>query len=350
MKVFFQGQTYSINDVSNLLLVAPNYDFLTNFIKNWTERQELFSFQSSGSTGNPKTIEIHRDQITASVKGTQKALDLREGDQVLLCLNPNYIASIMMAARALILDLDLHIIPASSTPLNQLKGSVDFASFVPFQIYEMIHNKQLDRLAQIRNVLIGGAPLNQEAQNALAKLPNNIYLTYGMTETVSHIALMKISGSQVSETYQCLPGIEIGLHDNDCLKIKGEVTMQQWLYTTDVVEMKSETEFKWLGRADHVINSGGVKIHPEQLEKSIATLLTNQDYFITGLPDDQLGQSCTLIHTGSISEQKLREIQSMIENQFSKHHIPRQAIQVAEFIKTESGKLNRKKTLELFSR
>lgn len=349
MKVHFKNQSFDIYDAGDLHKVAPEYKNLTDFIKNWIDGCQHFTFQSSGSTGKPKKIQVTRDQILASVEGTRLALGLKTEDKVLLCLNPDYIASIMMAARAMVVGMDIFIQPASSSPLSDWNQPVDFASFVPLQIYEMIRLEQLDQLSQIRNVLIGGAPLNQEAMEALSTLKNNIYLSYGMTETVSHIALMKISGRQPSDTYRCLPGIEIGTHQDDCLKIKGAVTNDQWLLTTDVVEIISSNEFKWMGRADHVINSGGVKIHPEQLEKALTSELDGLDFFIDGLPDDKLGRVCCLFSTSEIPMEQFEKVQKVIQEKFSKHHIPRKSLLIPRLIKTESGKLNRKETLKQIS-
>lgn len=346
MKIHFQGQSYSPNDAEQIKKVAPDYTFFIDFICDWVKGNQTFTFRSSGSTGAPKAIQVTREQITASVQGTASILDLSPNDQVWLCLNPDFVASLMMAARALILDMDLHITTPSSDPFKDQVGfQADFASFVPLQIYHMIANDQLGELEQIKNVLIGGAPLTPEAQQTLSSLKNNIYLSYGMTETVSHIALMNLSAKK--DTYTCVKGIEILTDENSCLRVKGKVSQDLWLQTTDVIELLNDREFKWLGRVDHVINSGGIKIHPELLEKEIAPLLNQTDFFIAGIPNEQLGEQAILVTNQSISPDTFDTIQLEIEQKFSRHHIPREFYWVPKFVRTDSGKLNRKKTTEL---
>ncbi|PIB37518.1 hypothetical protein BFP72_10685 [Reichenbachiella sp. 5M10] len=319
---------------------------MTQFVKGWLSKQSEFTFHSSGSTGVPKPIIVNRRQIEASVQATARHLQLQPQDRVLLCLNPQYIASLMMVARALILDLDLLLTRPSSNPLLQLDSSVDFASFVPYQIYQMIADDSLVQLSKIRTVLIGGAPLSRAAFEQLASLPNRLYLTYGMTETVSHIALMPIHGHYEEALYHVLESITIGTNAQHCLHIQGVVTNDTRIQTTDVVKLHSDRSFEWLGRADHVINSGGIKIHPEQLEKTIAPWLGDTAFFIAGVEDPVLNERCILVTESPISTDTFVQIQNQITRIYSKHHVPKEVKVSGPFVKTDSGKVKRKEIVQ----
>ncbi|RJE72657.1 MULTISPECIES: AMP-binding protein [Reichenbachiella] len=346
MKIHFENTVYSPQEFVQLASTVPSYAALFAFIEGWLSDQKTFHFQSSGSTGKPKKIEIKRRQIETSVFASARALSLSPKDRVLLCLSPAYIASTMMMARALILDMDIYIEKPSANPLHLLDHPIDFASFVPFQIYKMIEDRSFGQLEGIKNILIGGAPLSGEAFDILSSLNTNIYLTYGMTETVSHIALMKVQGKSEDAYYDVIDGVKIGQDEAQCLNISGIITDNQRIQTTDVVQILSPKKFLWLGRADFVINSGGIKIHPEQLEKTIASLLPQTHYFISSVADTQLGSKCVLITETAITDALFGQIQALITDQFSKHHSPKEQHTITPFITTESGKLNRKTTMQ----
>lgn len=322
----------------------PQFTKLITFILNWQQNKDTFQFQTSGSTGAPKSIDVSRDQIVASVDATTEYLGLKKSETALLCLDPNFVASLMMAARCLVNDMDLIIEKPSSNPLKTLTESVDFASFVPMQIYKMIEDGNIHKLADINNILIGGAPLSAAAFDVLTQIKTNIYVTYGMTETVSHIALMPVKETYQNAYFEVLPGIEIGQDNEGCLNITGTVTNNQKLQTNDIVELIWSDKFRWLGRRDHVINSGGIKIHPEQLEKVIETHLKGE-FIISWKANDELGSECLLLTEGfTLSNDQFQEIQKEIETTFSKYHIPKFTLAVDKFERTDSGKIKREGT------
>lgn len=355
MKFTFQNHIIAPQEIQKLLELDSTYEPIVIFVQNWVNGSDSFEFHTSGSTGSPKAIKISRSQIEASIKGTAKYLNLRSGENILLCLNPNYIAAIMMVARGLFLNMDVHITRPTSNPILEIKNTkVDFASFVPLQIYRMIKSGQLKELSGIKNVLIGGAPLSDDAFAKLAELGNNNFATYGMTETVSHIALMQISGDFLNATYTVLPNIQIGISTENCLWIKGSVTNNELIQTTDVVELLNPNEFKWLGRKDNVINSGGIKIHPEQIEKIIkvefARLGIPNEFYVTGIKDENLGKRLVLmlevdlqspLRVTMSEESILSSISSIIEGKYSKYHVPKKILFQERFARTESGKVKR---------
>ena len=216
-------------------------------------------------------------------------------------------------------------------------------ALVPLQLEAMLDNEDgLNLLNNTRKLIIGGAPVSQSLRDKLQPLACQVYATYGMTETVSHVALQKLNGPDQSEYFQMLPGIEYGLDDRQCLKLKADVTQDQWIQTNDVVEFASEGAFRVLGRADNIVNTGGVKVQLEALEAQIQSteLLGEVPYAITSQPDESLGQKLVLvIEQGStdIDHKLLSQMKPLLPP----YHSPKKLISLSVLPKTASGKLNR---------
>lgn len=341
------NHTIQPQNIEELYELDSSYEPIVRFVRNWLSGDDTFQFRTSGSTGAPGMVEIKRSQIQASVNATASFLKLQKSDQILLCLAPNYVASIMMAARGLILDLDVHVVKPSADPLAGLNQQrIDFASFVPYQIYHIIEAGRLEELGKIKNVLIGGAPISDEAFRQISSLPNASYMTYGMTETVTHIALMRITGEPGEATYHTLPNLAVGVNEHDCLWVKGAVSRDRTIQTNDVVSFSDEGRFRWMGRRDFMINSGGVKIHPEQVERVIEVMfkalnLTNE-FYLFGAPDELLGQKLILAVEGPEPINCLLDkINPAIKSQFGKYHQPKDVRYVTGFERTASGKVKR---------
>lgn len=346
MKIVFEGSEYQLSTLNDLLKVYPEAKQLVQFILDWQQNKTSFQFHTSGSTGSPKVIDVLREQIVASVMATGKYLGLKPEHRALLALNPNFVASIMMVARCLHLDMDLLLQRPTTNPIQQLDRSVDFASFVPMQIYKMIEVGDIEKISLIRQVLVGGAPLSTAAFVRLSNLKTNIYLTYGMTETVSHIALMPVKGSLKDACYEVLPGIDIGEDKDHCLHVTGAVTNHVSVQTNDIVTILMDHKFRWLGRRDHVINSGGIKIQPERVEEAIRPLLPDGvDCMVSWVPDENLGSACVLISENyALSKDEFKCLQDVVKETFSKHHIPKSNYTLEAFVRTPSGKLQRDTT------
>ena len=353
MQIYFNHKIFTIKTLSDIKNDDLAYSELIDFMIKWLNGDQTFIFKTSGSTGVRKNITITRYQIESSVFATKKAIGLESNDKVLICLNPTYIATIMMAARCLILDLDLYITPAKSNPFKEIDQNVkiDFASFVPLQIDAILKNKESHRLQDIRNILIGGAPLSIGLINQLSKINTHIYQTYGMTETVSHIALMKL---QNELCFNALEGISIKQDERNCLAIKGVVTHNQWVQTNDIVELIDDKKFKWLGRVDNVINSGGIKVFPEELESIVQEVLSqhnfNNSYFFYGEKDGHLGVKIGLVFEKNMPNHTLLElVKNRIKTRLSKYHIPKKISHVDKFSRTDSGKIKRIATINLLN-
>lgn len=350
MEIIFNHKCFELANINLIAKEKPMYSGLINFINEWINQKQEFSFQTSGSTGTPKNTKITRSQIEASVNMTKKALELSPDDNVLVCLNPEYIATIMMVARCLILDLNMIIVEPSSNPFRYLSEErrIDFASFVPFQIEEIFKNSDARRLVKIKNILIGGAAISNQLIENLKSIDTKIYQSYGMTETVSHIALMNL---HTEDNFHCLEGIKIRKNENDCLAIQGKVTNNLWIQTNDIIDLKSKSEFKWLGRLDNVINSGGIKIFPEELEKHSSRVLDQfhfkNNFFFYGKKDEIFGEILCLIFEEKVPEQTILEtLQNSIIKRFSKYYLPKEIRAIDRFATTNSGKVKRKETVK----
>ena len=329
------------------------------FYQQWLSGQDEFILHTSGSTGKPKAIRLHRTQMQASARMTGQALGLQAGDRALVCLSTDYIAGLMMLVRAFELNLDLLVLPPSSTPLANLpdEAQFEFAAFVPLQLQKTLTNTpdKVPILNRMRAILVGGAPISMMLAQQLQAIQAPIYHTYGMTETVSHIALRRLNGPQASDLFIPLSGVTTGLDVRGCLTITSVLTNQQTLVTNDLVELYADGAFRWLGRIDHVINSGGIKVQAETVERAIATLLltyqhgqlAHRRFFVAPLPHAELGQMVVLVMEGAplseIVEADLRHA-LLEQNLLHKYELPRRFVYLPQFVETTTGKIDRRAT------
>jgi O-succinylbenzoic acid--CoA ligase len=284
--------------------------------------------------------------MIASAKATLEKLDLLPGNTALLCLPTRYIAGKMMIVRCLVGNLKLIAREPRGNPIKDLRRHIDFSALVPFQLHNILNStEELTRLNQFKAILIGGGPLSGLIENRCLNLKPAIYHTYGMTETSTHIALRRINGPNRSVLFETLPGIYITTDSRNCLVIQGDVTGGDKLVTNDVVELYSEKQFRWLGRFDHIINSGGIKIIPEELENKISELFRGSEfeynYFISGVDDQKLGQKVILVIESKAHQVNLDKIKSILKDRLSKHELPKEIYAIHPFIFTESGKIDR---------
>lgn len=323
------------------------------FCKDWTEGKESFVQQSSGSTGFPKAIEIYRDQMIASAKATGEFFDVDESTQLLCCLNPNYIAGKMMLVRAMNWNCEIEHVEPSTDPLLEISEDnlPDFVAMVPLQIQTILENpSSLEKLRKIKHIIIGGAPLSENLKSKIISAGIHAYQTYGMTETVSHIALARIESSNL--VYQTLKNVEIGQDERGAIWVKSPMSGPVRIQTNDLVDLKSKNSFVWLGRADFVINSGGVKIHPELLEMKteaiILSIFPSSVFFYFGLKDDKLGEKLVLfIQSEKTDSNKAALLQRDLRLNLERFEVPKEIHLIQKFEITSSGKLDRKKTIAL---
>lgn len=334
------NHAYSMCEVLQKSSQFKQFSEILGFIKSWKSGQSSFELNTSGSTGKPKTVHLTRQQMISSALRTKEALGLEDGCKALMCINPNFIGGKMMLVRALEFDWDLKVIAPSSNPTLKLTemDTFDFAAMVPLQVESMLKSDQGIRiLNQIKTIIVGGAPVSLSLRNQLQSLKTKFYNTYGMTETVSHIALMALNGEPASDQFHLLKGIEAAVDERGCLKIKADVTNKEWIQTNDLVDLRS-SKFKWLGRADFVVNSGGIKLHLDQLQQTIASLM-NTEIALLKIKDQLLGESYMLV-LKNYSAMSEKEVLNFLKSRLPKYHSPKQVIFVQNIPMTNSGKID----------
>ncbi|MBC8112585.1 MAG: AMP-binding protein [Verrucomicrobia bacterium] len=354
------GKTFSKEDLSAFtnFSIFNEYDqSALLFCKNWLSRQKTFLMHTSGSTGTPKPILLQRKHMLASIQMTRKAFALQAGQTSLVCLNVQYIAGMMMLARGLEIGLEMTVIAPDRLPLAHFSETTafDFLSFVPLQIQETLEKtpEKIPILNQAKSIIIGGAVVSTALEEKLQTIQTPVFHTYGMTETVSHIALRRLNGLAKSDSFTVLEGVSIELDERNCLVIASP-TAEGRIITNDVIELSDKGTFRWLGRFDNVINSGGVKVHAEKVEQALEnffqTMGLENRFFIIGLPDEIMGQ-----HVALVIETTLRfEIEKIREYGLgaglSKYELPKELAYSEKFAETATGKVDKKESLNKLKR
>lgn len=317
-------------------------DVIFSFLKDWFNADDFIQVQTSGSTGQPKLMRLKKEKMIASAKATGAFFGLYEKTSALLCLSPNYIAGKMMLVRALVLGWHLDVVISKTHPLDGNKNDYDFCAMVPMQVQQ-----SLLQLNQIKTIIIGGAPVSFNLSEALTKLKTNCFATYGMTETITHIAVKPLNlsaqkwmNAAYKNAYMLLPNIKISVDKRGCLVIDAPTICEQKIITNDLVKLIDVSHFEWIGRFDCVINSGGVKISPEVVEEKLAKFMPCR-FFIAGMKDDYFTQKVVLICEGNKRDFEKFPFDKIL----SKFEKPKQIIFIKKFIETETHKINRNKTL-----
>lgn len=348
------GQSYSFESIKQQGVLLLNesesiHQSSVQLIQDWLINKQTFLFTTSGSTGVPKPIELKREQLEASAKGTIQALKLEADDHFLVCMNTAFIGGAMLIVRALLVDAPITLMEPSGNPLELLPANhpYTFASFAPLQLFPILQNthSEKEHLSRFKQILVGGGAIDSALEKELATLPVKIFHTYGMTETVSHIALKEIGKQQ---SFTTLPDIQLRTDTRGCLAICCAATLNTWIQTNDVVELVDAHSFTLLGRADDVINSGGIKIWPTKVENALRSVLGTSisNVFVSGVPDAKLGQKLIAVAETS-DENDLSSISSHLEATLSKYEIPKQYYTVPAFCYTPTGKINKAETLKM---
>ena len=328
-----------LNDL--ILIDGVSDDFLhqiKGFIAEWNNDSEVIEVSTSGSTGEPKTILLEKERMRKSAKATGEFFGFEAGQVALLNLSPGYIAGKMMIVRAIEHEMKLLVAPLTSNPLTDLpETTIHFGAFVPSQIAAILKdNESKLALNSIKNVIIGGAPLHSNLENELVLMDANIFASFGMTETITHFALRKLG----TPIYRCLPGFHIGVDERSCLVVHESDIVQGILTSNDVIIPIDAQTFKWSGRYDNVINSSGIKIHPEKVEKMIAHLLPDNKFYVTSKKDEEYGEVAVLVVEGEVKNPDLLDDAKM---SLPKHHAPKEIITEEELELTPTQKIKRKK-------
>jgi O-succinylbenzoic acid--CoA ligase len=308
------------------------------FLNEWFSDSDFVLAQTSGSTGKPKPIELPKSIMIRSAERTIEYFGLKPENRILLSLPCRYIAGKMMVVRAIVGQMNL--IPVDpSTDFDFLQNEAfDFGAMVPNQVVKLLgHDSGMEKLQNISNLLIGGSGISEKLEAQVASCPNRIVLTYGMTETASHIAVRELSGTRKSEYFRCLPGTVVSLNEYHCLKIH-HPEFKEPLQTNDLAELQSDTSFSIFGRFDSMIISGGIKYSPETIEKKLEPLI-NSRFIISSLPDEKLGQKLVLvIEAKPFNTENLRKL---IKKLLPKFEQPKSIVFLPSFPETDSGKVKR---------
>lgn len=311
------------------------------FLRAWYDASPFITAHSSGSTGKPKEIRLSKEMMRASAHATNSFFQLKEGDSILLCLSADYIAGKMMLVRALEGNLNVTAVEPDSDPLKELKGRFRFCAMVPMQVRRTLDEGRLEELETIETLIIGGSEVPVSLQEELQLLRTRCYATYGMTETASHVAVRALNGFSSHSLYRALPGITFRQDERGCLVIDAPMLVEEPLITNDVVELYDDRSFEWKGRFDFVVNSGGVKLFPESIERKIALVFSNR-FFLTKEPDPLLGERLVMVVEGEMPDlAKQDELKERLRGILTPYEMPRTFYYRASLPQTENGKLLR---------
>ncbi len=331
------GQLFENNELMPLSIYKDKLWFhrdLSEFLAQWNNSSPHITVQTSGSTGTPKQMTVRKDKMEQSARLTCSFLKLEKGDKALLCMPVDYIAGIMMVVRALTCGLDLIVRKPDGHPLAGLDYAPEFVAMTPMQVYNSLQVPEEKKILEnILTLLIGGGSISKELEEELSSFPNGIFSTYGMTETLSHIALRGISAPFASEYYTPFPSVKLSLSPEGTLIIDAPLVCDEILQTNDIVELLADGRFKVLGRKDNVINCGGIKMQIEQLEEKLAPYLSSP-FAITSLADTKFGEVPVLLVTEEINE-------TAIINSLSRYERPHHIFKVEDIPLTSTDKINR---------
>lgn len=338
-RIRLEGKEYHAGNIRSFTEKISHSDWgkdLAQFITEWLDDSTEIVVQTSGSTGLPKQIRLPKKMMTESALMTGRFLDLKTEDKALLCLPARYIAGKMMVVRAFTLGLDLYSVPPASIP--EIEMDFEFTAMTPHQTSSIMHN-QKEKLNRISKLIIGGGSIDDTLRDQLQSVDAQCFLSYGMTETSSHIALQKINGPDKSERFELIDDrIRLILEEDGRLSITGGLLGKELVRTNDLVKMIGQHAFQWLGRADFVINTGGIKVHPEVLENKIKDLIPVA-FLITGIADPIYQQRIVLVLEPGIDKPQL-----LIDNILTRvlpHEKPVKMFEINALPKTENGKIIR---------
>ena len=325
---------------------GAHYEHITgDFLLDWVNDESHIHVNTSGSTGKPKRIMLHKQHMVNSALASGDFFSVSVGDSALHCLPSNFIAGKMMLVRAMILGLEIDLVEPVANPMAANKKSYDFSAMTPFQA-----GNALQELNRIKKLIVGGAPVTKKLMHALQEKETRVYETYGMTETVTHIAAKQINGFQDKAAlskahFKILPHIKISQDKRNCLVIEASEIMEKPIVTNDIVKLVSDTGFEWIGRYDNVINSGGIKLIPEQIEAKLTAIIPNR-FFVTGIPDEALGEKLIVVVEGDNMDEALIYHDIKSRKLLDKFEIPKAIYFISKFHETENGKVIREQTLE----
>lgn len=321
----------------------PHEKITGNFLIDWLNTKDYIEVKTSGSTGKPKLIRLQKQAMVNSAIATGDYFGLQPGDTALDCLPSHYIAGKMMLVRAMVLGLEIDLVEPSAHPIFDYEKHYDFSAMVPLQLKHV-----LKYTYNIKTIIVGGSKVPQPLLERIKTCDSSFFETYGMTETVTHVAVRKLPSktSKGEKYFNAIPNVSFTQDERQCLVITASNLVEKPLITNDIVDLKSETSFQLFGRYDNVINSGGVKLFPEQIEDKLQSVI-NERFIIAGEADETLGERLVVIvenpkNSAESIANNIKQIKGL-----TKFEVPKQVYTVDKFVETVSGKIQRSKTIAL---
>ncbi len=340
LKFKLNDNTYGAEELKEVAysLVKEGADYervMGDFLLDWLDSKDYINVKTSGSTGTPKLMKVSKQAMVNSAIATGNYFSMEPGQAALLCLPTHYIAGKMMLVRAMILGLELDFVDPTSQPVFDYGKTYDFCAMIPLQLENTV-----GYIYNIKTLIIGGATISKPLEDAIQGLETKIYATYGMTETVSHVAVKAMNGEHKMAHFEVFPNVSISQDDRGCLVIDAPKVAPEPLVTNDVVKLHSASEFELMGRVDHIINSGGVKLFPEQIEAKLSNHIKER-FFMAPEQDVTLGEKLILI-----LESDTNTLDPSVFDSLEKFEVPKEIYTVSKFKETSTGKIQRKETLK----
>ena len=321
--------------------ISEEWQFeIFDFLGDWFSGKTRFEIKTSGTTGSPKIESFAREAFISSAQITINTFDLTKGDTLLMCLPMHFVAGKMMLIRAIVGRMKILAVQPSLNPVKDLINPVAFAAFTPHQL-QTILNINPDKMDLIEQAIIGGSPVSSELKNKIVSLKTELFETFGMSETLTHVAIKAINGTNKSEYFKVLKGFNLKVDENSRLIIDADHLKNSPLLTSDIVEMIDHDKFKWLGRSDDVINSGGIKLFPTSIENRISTQI-DRNFIIGKRSDENFGEVVILFIEGEpFNKNRLVELSNELTKLLDKFEIPKEIIFKTEFPRNKNGKVIR---------
>ena len=315
---------------------------MAKFLEEWLSFDSTVTVKTSGSTGVPKEIQLDKQKMVNSALATGGYFKAGVGTRALLCLSSDYIAGKMMLVRAMVLGWDIHVVAPQKDALTEYDNPYDFVAMVPLQLQHSI-----DSLDKVKRLIVGGGAISRELEQQLQNKKTEVFATYGMTETITHVAVRRINGFAKTNVFSALPNVKFSTDARGCLVIDAPKVSDSTVVTNDLVKLHSPISFEWLGRFDNVINSGGVKIKPETVEAKLSVYI-KVPFIITSEEDSELGERVILVleRSGNDSPPDYSEAFSVLDA----YERPKKVYSVSQFPYTETGKIKRSDLLQILKK
>ncbi|WP_313114699.1 AMP-binding protein [Aequorivita sediminis] len=313
-----------------------------SFILEWLDANDFIAVKTSGSTGSPKIIKLQKEHVFNSATATVNYFNLKENCKALLCLPAAYIAGKMMLVRGMIAGWNLYTRAPVKNPLENLEIDFDFTAMVPYQVFH-----SLEDLHKVKKLIIGGGAVSVELEKELQLQDTLAFSTYGMTETISHVAIRALNGIDMSKAFNALPTVKFSQTADGCLQISAPKISEEVVVTNDVVNLLSPTSFIFLGRKDNVINSGGVKVHPEEIEEKLSRYI-DIPFFIASEKDEALGERVIMVVEAE-NTLGLKDFSEALTSLYA-YEKPKKIYTVPQFIYTDTSKIKRVEVLQTLNK